>query len=41
VAAVLGRLGARDRATAVRGLELLARASREVTASGPTTRRRA
>lgn len=41
VAAVLGRLGARDRTAAVRGLELLARASREVTASEPTKRRRA
>ena len=35
VAAVLERLGARERAAAVRGLELLARASRELTAARP------
>lgn len=41
VKAVLARLGARDRAAAVRGLELLARASREVTAAQPPRRGRA
>ena len=35
VATVLARLTGRDRSAAVRGLELLARASREVTASAP------
>ena len=39
VAAVLERLGARERAAAVRGLELLARASRELTAAQPRRRR--
>lgn len=39
VAAVLARLGARERAAAVRGLELLARASRELTAAEPRRRR--
>ena len=35
VATVLARLTGRDRSAAVRGLELLARASREVTAAVP------
>ncbi len=39
VAAVLERLGARERAAAVRGLEILARASRELTAASPRRRR--